>query len=156
MGKSSATPTKALRQHRTLVAIKPDAKIASKAKRDTSKKKQVQLQQSEYAEKERVIRMQIDDNIKKINATLDALPITATKKAQYEQLLRIQSACLTRLELLIEYEERLDVVAKVYQTISQVIDNIDEPLRDARQQNFFESLADKVYKNSEYVEFEDV
>ena len=60
----------------------------------------------------------------KIQNTIASMPVTLTKEIHYEKLLAIQSVCLDRMQALVMDEERADVVARVYQIISNTIKEV--------------------------------
>ena len=93
----------------------------------------------------------------KIQNTIRELPLTLTKEIHYEKLLAIQSVCLDRMQALVETEERADVVAKVYQIISNTIKEVGgngEADESTNKRNlFFENLTDKL-TDDKYTDYE--
>lgn len=93
----------------------------------------------------------------KIQNTIKELPLTLTKELHYEKLLAIQSVCLDRMQALVEFEERADVVAKVYQIISNTIKEVGsngEADESTNKRNlFFENLTDKL-TDGKYTDYE--
>lgn len=93
----------------------------------------------------------------KIQNTIKELPLTLTKEIHYQKLLAIQSVCLDRMQALVETEERADVVARVYQIISNTIKEVGgngEADESTNKRNlFFENLADKL-TDDKYTDYE--
>lgn len=93
----------------------------------------------------------------KIQNTIKELPLTLTKEIHYEKLLAIQSVCLDRMQALVETEERADVVAKVYQIISNTIKEVggngSEDEGTNKRNLFFENLTDKL-TDDKYTDYE--
>jgi hypothetical protein len=93
----------------------------------------------------------------KIQNTIKELPLTLTKEIHYEKLLAIQSVCLDRMQALVETEDRADVVAKVYQIISNTIKEVggngSEDEGTNKRNLFFENLADKL-TDDKYTDYE--
>lgn len=93
----------------------------------------------------------------KIQNTIRKLPLTLTKEIHYEKLLAIQSVCLDRMQALVETEERADVVARVYQIISNTIKEVGnngEADESTNKRNlFFENLTDKL-TDDKYTDYE--
>ena len=91
----------------------------------------------------------------KIQNTIRELPLTLTKELHYEKLLAIQSVCLDRMQALVMDEERADVVAKVYQIISNTIKEVGGSGGENENKGnlFFENLTDKL-TDGKYTDYE--
>lgn len=93
----------------------------------------------------------------KIQNTIKELPLTLTKEIHYQKLLAIQSVCLDRMQALVETEERADVVARVYQIISNTIKEVggngSEDEGTNKRNLFFENLTDKL-TDDKYTDYE--
>lgn len=91
----------------------------------------------------------------KIQNTIKELPLTLTKELHYEKLLAIQSVCLDRMQALVEFEERADVVARVYQIMSNTIKEVGGIGGENGNKGnlFFENLTDKL-TDGKYTDYE--
>ena len=91
----------------------------------------------------------------KIQNTIASMPVTLTKEIHYEKLLAIQSVCLDRMQALVMDEERADVVAKVYQIISNTIKEVGGSGGENENKGnlFFENLTDKL-TDGKYTDYE--
>lgn len=91
----------------------------------------------------------------KIRNTIASMPLTLTKEIHYEKLLAIQSVCLDRMQALVMDEERADVVARVYQIISNTIKEVGGSGGENENKGnlFFENLTDKL-TDGKYTDYE--
>lgn len=91
----------------------------------------------------------------KIRNTIASMPLTLTKEIHYEKLLAIQSVCLDRMQALVMDEERADVVARVYQVISNTIKEVGGSGGENENKGnlFFENLTDKL-TDDKYTDYE--
>lgn len=91
----------------------------------------------------------------KIRNTIASMPLTLTKEIHYEKLLAIQSVCLDRMQALVMDEERADVVARVYQVISNTIKEVGGSGGENENKGnlFFENLTDKL-TDGKYTDYE--
>lgn len=91
----------------------------------------------------------------KIRNTIASMPLTLTKEIHYAKLLAIQEVCLDRMQALVMDEERADVVAKVYQIISNTIKEVGGSGGENENKGnlFFENLTDKL-TDGKYTDYE--